>query len=125
MRPRSGVRVPSLTLTVACLRSRGGGGLQWAALAFGDEAMKRAGPAPSRPLPPAIVAAAASISDLPPSSVPRLVSASVRLAWAAGRRELMAIAATLVVSVGAVAVGLLFTRSLLSGLLHADRAGQD
>ena len=52
---------------------------------------------------------------------PRVVAESVRLAWEAGRRELTAMLAMQAVTIVGVVAAALIARSLLSGLLDADR----
>lgn len=54
--------------------------------------------------------------------LPRLVAASVRLAWEAGRPELTVIIATQVASIVLIAAEVLVARSLVSSLLHAERS---
>ena len=57
-------------------------------------------------------------------ALPRLVAESVRLAWQAGRRELTVMLAVQVASMALVVAEVLVARSLLSGLLHAERANR-
>jgi ATP-binding cassette subfamily B protein len=61
----------------------------------------------------------------PRTPLPRLVIEAVRLAWQAGPRELAAMAAAQLVTLVGVVVTALVARSLLSGLLDADRTGGD
>jgi ATP-binding cassette subfamily B protein len=55
----------------------------------------------------------------------RLVAEAIRLAWQAGRRELVVMFVMQAATVVVVVVTALVARSLLSGLLDADRAGGD
>jgi ATP-binding cassette, subfamily B, bacterial len=61
--------------------------------------------------------------DAPP--LPHLVLESLRLAWRAGRRELIVIVAIQAVTIVGVLALVLVTRSLLSGVLHGDRANEN
>jgi ATP-binding cassette, subfamily B, bacterial len=58
-------------------------------------------------------------------ALPTLVAASVRLAFRAGRKELVVMLAMQALSIVGVVVGVLLARSLLNGLLDAERAGRD
>jgi hypothetical protein len=54
----------------------------------------------------------------------RLVAESVRLAWQAGRRELIVMAAMQALTIVLVVAEVLVGRSLVSGLLHAEIANE-
>ncbi|HEX8122764.1 MAG TPA: ABC transporter ATP-binding protein [Solirubrobacteraceae bacterium] len=56
-------------------------------------------------------------------SLPRLVRASVRIAWEAGRREMTLLAVMQVATVGLVIASLLVAREVATGIVDADDSG--
>ena len=81
----------------------------------------------SEPRPPAAAVLARWAPDPHRRTPPlrRLIAESLRLARRAGRRELAVLLAMQLVTMAGIVVTALVARSLLSGLLHADRTGGD
>jgi hypothetical protein len=88
-----------------------------------DARAGRAGRADRPPRGPTLYELYGRRSAAPASALPRLVWETVRVAWRAGRRELLVLVGADVIGAVAVLAEVLVARRLLAEVLHADRYG--